>query len=83
MNRYTPLLLLLAACCSSTAVVAQDAPLSTDQVAEMRRLAEQGIAGAQFYLGYMYAKGEGVAESAVEAVKWYQCAADGLDRLLI
>ena len=76
MNRYAPLLLLLAACCSSTAVVAQDAPLTTDQVAVIRQLAEQGNAGAQYNLGVMYANGEGVAENDAEAVKWYRLAAD-------
>ena len=39
-------------------------------------LAEQGDADAQFILGYMYNKGEGVAENDAEAVKWYRKAAD-------
>ena len=75
MNRYTPLLLFLAACCSATAVVARDVPLTTDQVATIRRLAAQGNAEAQKNLGIMYVKGEGVAKSDAEAVKWYRLAA--------
>jgi len=38
-------------------------------------LAEQGDAYAQFNLGYMYAKGEGVPQDYAEAVKWYRKAA--------
>ncbi len=39
-------------------------------------LAEQGLAGAQFFLGNMYADGEGVPEDDAEAVKWYRKAAE-------
>jgi len=38
--------------------------------------AEQGDAKAQFSLGAMYDKGEGVAKNDVEAVKWYRLAAE-------
>ena len=71
MNRYTPLLLLLAACCSS-AVVAQDAARTSESIAAIRRLAEQGKADAQFNLGYKYAHGDGVAENNAKAVKWFR-----------
>ena len=40
------------------------------------RLAEQGYASAQFNLGNMYAKGQGVAQNYPEAVKWYRLAAE-------
>ena len=43
---------------------------------EWRPLAEQGDAVAQFNLGLMYAKGEGVPEDAREAVRWYRKAAE-------
>ena len=43
---------------------------------EMKALAEQGIAAAQFNLGVMYDNGEGVPENDAEAVKWYRKAAD-------
>ncbi len=46
---------------------------------ELRPLAEQGDAKAQFYLGAMYAKGKGVPQDYAEAVKWYRkAAAQGL-----
>ena len=37
--------------------------------------AQQGHAKAQFFLGVMYAKGEGVKKDEAEAVKWYTKAA--------
>ena len=37
-------------------------------------LAEQGDASTQFNLGVMYAKGRGVKQDDVEAVKWYRQA---------
>ena len=45
---------------------------------ETKVLAEQGYADAQFNLGSMYRKGEGVPENDAEAVKWYRKAADQL-----
>ncbi len=38
--------------------------------------AEQGDAGAQRFLGVMYATGAGVAQNDQEAVKWYRLAAE-------
>lgn len=54
---------------------------------EWRPLAEQGHAEAQFYLGRMYANGEGVAQNDSEAAKWYRRAAEqghteALDKLM-
>ncbi len=43
---------------------------------EMQLLAEQGNASAQFNLGFMYNKGQGVPQDYTEAVKWYRLAAD-------
>ncbi len=43
---------------------------------EWRPLAEQGYAGAQFYLGVMYATGRGLPQDYAEAVKWYRKAAE-------
>jgi TPR repeat protein len=43
---------------------------------EWRPLAEQGQAKAQFNLGYMYDKGNGVTQDYAEAVKWYRKAAE-------
>jgi TPR repeat protein len=39
-------------------------------------LAEQGNAGAQFNLGWMYYQGKGVPEDRPEAAKWYRLAAE-------
>ena len=41
-----------------------------------RPLAEQGIASAQFNLGMMYAKGQGVPQDYQAALKWYRKAAE-------
>ena len=41
-----------------------------------RTAAEQGGAGAQSSLGYMYSTGEGVPQDDGEAVKWFRLAAD-------
>jgi len=43
---------------------------------ELRPLAEQGDAKAQFYLGVMYTLGSGVLKDDKEAVKWYRKAAE-------
>ena len=43
---------------------------------EFRKAAEQGHAGAQFYLGILYRRGRGVAPDFAEAVRWYRKAAD-------
>ena len=42
----------------------------------VREAAEQGDATAQFNLGVMYAKGEGVPRDDTEAVRWYRQAAE-------
>ena len=41
-----------------------------------RPLAEQGSASAQFNLGMMYAKGQGVQQDYQAALKWYRRAAE-------
>ena len=41
-----------------------------------RPLAEQGIASAQFNLGVMYARGQGVPQDYQAALKWYRKAAE-------
>ena len=43
---------------------------------ELRPLAEQGVPGAQFSLGVMYALGQGVIKDEAEAAKWFRQAAD-------
>jgi uncharacterized protein len=51
---------------------AQDSNFTED----MKRLAEQGHADAQYDLGLMYQTGRGVPENYVEAVKWYRLSAE-------
>ncbi len=43
---------------------------------EWRPLAEQGNADAQYNLGLMYYRGQGVPQGYAEAVKWYRKAAE-------
>lgn len=42
----------------------------------LRPLAEHGDVNAQFNLGVMYKKGDGVPQDTIEAAKWYEKAAD-------
>lgn len=42
----------------------------------IRKLAEQGYAEAQYVLGYMYDEGAGVPQDCKEAVRWYRKAAE-------
>ena len=41
-----------------------------------RPLAERGDASAQYMVGYLYARGEGVVSNSRTAAKWYHRAAD-------
>ena len=43
---------------------------------EFRPLAEQGLATAQYILGDMYAKGQGVPQDYAQAVVWYRKVAE-------
>lgn len=43
---------------------------------EFRKAADQGHSGAQYHLGMMYRRGQGVRTDPVEAVRWYRMAAD-------
>ena len=43
---------------------------------EWELLAKQGIAEAEYNLGLMYSKGEGVPSDDKEAVKWYRLSAE-------
>ena len=47
-----------------------------DAVKWYRKLAEQGDAVAQFFIGKMCENGQGVRQDYAEAVKWYRKAAD-------
>jgi hypothetical protein len=43
---------------------------------EFGRIAKEGNPVAQYYLGVIYAKGEGVPQNYAEAAKWFRKAAD-------
>ena len=43
---------------------------------QVQKAANQGDAAAQYNLGYMYSKGEGVRQDDAKAVEWYQKAAN-------
>jgi TPR repeat protein len=45
-------------------------------LAGFEKLADQGVAAAQYGMGVMYANGRGVAKDETEAVRWYRKAAD-------
>lgn len=69
----TPLLLLLVlTCLLPLPARSQDRHIELDA---LRQQAEQGLAGAQTELGYLYHTGEGVERDYAEAVKWYRLAA--------
>ena len=57
-------------------VIGFSGAVSGQDFEETKRLAEQGDATAQFFLGLMYDEGEGVPENDAEAVKWYRLAAE-------
>lgn len=46
------------------------------QTADLIREAEQGDAGAQYLLGFMYAEGQGLPQDYGEAIRWYTRAAE-------
>ena len=48
---------------------------------EFQPLAEQGNSSAQFRLGWMYSKGEGVLQDYKESVKWYRLSAEQGDEI--
>ena len=61
------------------AVLANDVP----DFKETLQIAKQGNAQAQFNLGKMYAKGQGVRQDDAQAVQWFRKAAEqGLGQVL-
>jgi len=58
------------------AVIPVEVDAQAPDLEETRVLAEQGDAIAQYNLGLMYDRGEGVPEDDVEAVRWHRLAAE-------
>ena len=83
-NLHVLLMVSLLTCAGGVAIAQDyDAGLKAAQAGdfqtalkEWKMLADQGHAGAQYNLGWMYANGEGVVEDDAEAVRWYRLAAD-------
>ncbi len=72
------MLLVLSLLQATVAGWAEEAPGGSagPNVEELRKLAEQGDAAAEFNLGMCYERGEGVAKDQEQAVKWYAHAAE-------
>ena len=83
-NLHVLLMVSLLTCAGGVAIAQDyDAGLKAAQAGdfqtalkEWKPLADQGHAGAQVFLGWMYANGEGVPEDDAEAAGWYRLAAD-------
>jgi len=84
MKRLLPILVTLAVLLGSAGVgwsaekgltAAQSGDFAT-ALREWTPLAKQGNAFAQFNLGLMYEKGQGVPKDDKTAVKWYTLAAE-------
>ncbi len=50
--------------------------INSSALEQLRATASSGDVAAQFELGQIYARGEGVSQDNAEAVKWYQMAAE-------
>src|SRR3989344_196759 len=73
----------VAACGESSPPLSKQeaTPSVEERSAQLQKQANSGDADAQFNLGVMYNKGEGVPEDAAKAVEWFQkAAAQGHDK---
>ena len=68
---FLALVILGAGGCSQTEISEQKQPT----IQTLLQSAEQGDARAQFHLGSLYRKGEGVPRDYQESFKWFQMAA--------
>ena len=57
------------------AVIPVGVDAQAPELAQLRALAEQGNAVAQYNLGFRYANGDGVPQDNAEAERWYRLAA--------
>lgn len=60
----------------ATAIVCMAGAVSAQSLAELKKQAAVGNAGAQFNLGRLYFLGQGVPKDTVEAARWYRKAAE-------
>lgn len=76
MQRLLPILLLLTSACALSTPAHAQADSAAEKVADWRKLANEGNANAQYNLGLMYDRGQGVPQDHAEAVRWYRLAAE-------
>ena len=74
-------IVLMALAFASLQVYAEDELTATrntvnETLEQVKKVAEQGDAAAQYNLGLRYIDGRGVAKDAAEAAKWFRKAAD-------
>ncbi|MBR6802989.1 MAG: SEL1-like repeat protein [Kiritimatiellae bacterium] len=60
----------------AVAFVASLGAMTIEEVVDLKHRARLGDAEAQFEVGCCYYEGDGVPKNLVEAVKWYQKAAE-------
>jgi TPR repeat protein len=56
--------------------ISDDVFSEESNIDEIKKLADQGYADAQYNLGVLYYKGEGVPENDAEAMRWFRKAAE-------
>ena len=76
MVHHVRVIALAAVLIGSTALVPSTRLHAQQPLDELRALAEQGNAEAQFNLAYRYVAGRGVPQDGAEAVRWWRAAAD-------
>ncbi|MGR9106635.1 MAG: tetratricopeptide repeat protein [Gammaproteobacteria bacterium] len=78
------ILLLLSACAFETLANCYDQTRSAQEnYLSCRRAAEEGDSMAQYFVGQMYRKGDGVEKNPEEAVRWYRQAAAQQNQLAL
>ena len=81
-SRFLALAMMLAVAVPASAGPYEDGKAAYDRgdyataLKIWRPFAEQGVTMAQYNLGVMYDKGQGVPQDDAEAAKWYQKAAE-------
>ena len=75
--RQHPATSLLAACLMLFGVAFTASAAESDELADLQERAEEGRAGAQYYLGLRYYHGLGVRKDELLAARWFERAARG------
>ena len=72
----TTAIIFFLASFSCLSYAAETTKNSDEDIKKIEQQAKQGDAGAQYELGLMYAKGEGVPQDYIKAIVWFQKAAE-------